>query len=139
MVTSINDGEGSIGEIYKGMMYSLLPAIVAYLAVTVVSHYATYDDIFLLQVLVYTGLGWSGLLIYFSLQEIHNYTVRNTLKSILMTFLFMAIIIILLAFVQIMGDQLIQFIHLMFMEKIKKKLFKWNTKAVLALTHLLDI
>ena len=110
LVTSINDGEGSIGEIYKGMMYSLLPAIVAYLAVTVVSHYATYDDIFLLQVLVYTGLGWSGLLIYFSLQEIHNYTVRNTLKSILMTFLFMAIIIILLAFVQIMGDQLIQFI-----------------------------
>lgn len=110
LVTSINDGEGSIGQIYKGIMYSLLPLMVGLIAVTYLSYIFTFNEVFILDLTRTVGLGWTGLIMFLALQEIHNYTVRNNIKSILMTLLFMAIIIILFAFVQIMGDQLIRFI-----------------------------
>lgn len=110
LVSSINDGEGSLGEIYKGIMYSLLPAIVGLLLVTYLSYYFTYNEVFLLGFVLNVLVGWSLLLTFLAIQEIHNYTIRETIKSILLTFLFMVILMILFAFIQIMGDQLIQFI-----------------------------
>jgi len=110
LVTSINDGEGSLGEIYKGVMYSLLPLMVAYLVTTFLSYYFTYNELFMLQLVLMIGMGWTALLIFLAIQELHNYTISNTIKSLLLTFLFMIIFAILFAFVQIMGDQLIQFV-----------------------------
>ncbi len=110
LVTSINDGEGSLGEIYKGVMYSLLPLMVAYLVTTFLSYYFTYNELFMLQLVLMIGMGWTTLLIFLAVQELHNYTISNTIKSLLLTFLFMIIFAILFAFVQIMGDQLIQFV-----------------------------
>lgn len=110
LVTSINDGEGSIGQIYKGLMYSLLPLIVSYLLATWSSYIFTSNEAFVWDLIKNAGLYWTLIIMFLALQETHNYTIRNNIKSILMTFLFMAIIIIILAFLQIMGDQLIQFI-----------------------------
>jgi len=110
LVSSINDGEGSLGEIYKGVMYSLLPAIVALLLTTFLSYYFTYNEVFILSTLLNTGLIWTLLLIFLAIQELHNYSIRNSIKSILLTLLFMLIIMVLFAFIQIMGDQLIQFV-----------------------------
>ena len=110
LVSSINDGEGSLGEIYKGVMYALLPAIVSLLLVTFLSYYFTFNEVFILSTLLNTGLIWTLLLIFLAIQELHNYTIRNSIKSILLTLLFMIIIMILFAFIQIMGDQLIQFV-----------------------------
>lgn len=110
LVSSINDGEGSLGEIYKGAMYSLLPAIIGLLVVTYLSYYFTYNEVFLLGFILNVLVGWSLLLVFLAIQELHNYTIRETIKSILLTFLFMVIMMILFAFIQIMGDQLIQFI-----------------------------
>lgn len=110
LVTSINDGEGSIGEVFKGVIYSLFPIMLAYALTTFLSYYVTYNELIVLQLIVLTGTGWTGLLIFLAIQELHNYTIRETIKSLLMTFLFMAIAGILFAFIQIMGDQLIEFI-----------------------------
>ena len=110
LVASINDGEGTLGEMYKGVAYSLLPIMVSYLLATFLSHYFTYNEVFVLDLIVFSGMGWSGLLIFLSIQELHNYRIRESIKSLLMTFLFMLILAVLFAFIQIMGDQLIQFV-----------------------------
>ncbi len=110
LVSSINDGEGGLGDIYKGVMYSLLPVIVALLLVTYLSYYFTYNEVFILSSILNAGIGWTLLLVFLAVQELHNYSIRNSLKSILLTLLFMAILMILFAFIQIMGDQLIQFV-----------------------------
>lgn len=123
LVTSINDGEGSMGQIYKGVMYSTLPLMLAYISTTYLSYYLTFNEVFILQSLYMTGLFWTALLIYLAVQEIHGYTIRQSIKSILMTFLFMIIIIILLAFVQIMGDQLIQYIIALFKEVFRNVIY----------------
>jgi len=119
LVTSINDGEGTIGQIFKGLVYSLLPLMVSLIAYTYLSYVFTYNESFLLDLISQVGIGWSGLIAFLALQEIHNYTVRNNIKSILMTLLFMAIIIIVLAFVQIMGSQLVEFIVSLIKEAIR--------------------
>ena len=110
LVTSINDGEGSLGDIYKGTMYSTLPIISAYLVATYLSYYFTYNEVFILELIINVGMGWSALLIFIAIQELHNYTIRESIKSLLLTFLFMAIAAVIFAFIQIMGDQLIQFV-----------------------------
>ncbi len=110
LVTSINDGEGSIGEIYKGVMYSLMPLTIAYAVTTFLSYYLTYNEIVILQLILNAGIIGTAIILFLAVQELHNYTIRETIKSFLLTFLFMIIAGILFAFVQIMGDQLIQFI-----------------------------
>jgi sugar lactone lactonase YvrE len=110
LVTSINDGEGSIGELYKGIGYSLMPVTLIYALATYLSHVLTLNESFILEFTSSVGLAVSGLFVFLAIQELHNYTIRETIKSLLMTILFMAIVAILFAFIQIMGDQLIQFI-----------------------------
>ncbi len=109
LVTSINDGEGSVGELYKGVGYSLMPLALVYFLATYLSHILTYNEEFLLSFSIWVGMAGTGTLIFLSIQELHNYTIRESIKSFLLTFLFMAIVAVLFAFVQIMGDQMIQF------------------------------
>ncbi len=119
LVTSINDGEGGIGEIFKGVAYALMPMGISLLAVTFLSHYLTYDEVIFLDIISIVGTYWTALLIFLAVQELHNYTIRETIKSFLLTFLFMLIIAVLFSFIQIMGDQLIQFIIALFEEAIR--------------------
>lgn len=119
LVTSINDGEGTLGEIYKGIMYSLSPLMISYLIVTYLSHYITYNEIIVLQLITFAGQLGTAILIFLAVQELHNYTIRDTIKSFLMTLLFMIIAGILFAFVQIMGDQLVNFVIALLKEVLR--------------------
>jgi len=119
LVTSINDGEGTIGEIYRGVMYSLAPLMISYILTWALSFYVTYNEIILLQIISWSGLIGTGVLLFLCVSELHNYTIRETIKSYLLTLLFMLIAGVLFAFVQIMGDQLIQFIIGLFKEAFR--------------------
>ena len=119
LVTSINDGEGSIGELYKGVGYTLMPLALFYFLATFFSHILTMNETFILNFSVWVGMGGTGVLIFLSVQELHNYTIRESIKSFLLTFLFMMIVAVLFAFVQIMGDQLIQFIIALVKEAVR--------------------
>lgn len=119
LVTSINDGEGSIGEIYKGVMYSLMPLLISYMITWVLSFYVTYNEVILLQIISWSGLIGTGILLFLCVAELHNYTIRETIKSYLLTILFMLIAGVLFAFIQIMGDQLIQFFIGLFKEAFR--------------------
>jgi hypothetical protein len=75
--------------------------------------------VILLQIISWAGLGGTGILLFLCVQELHNYTIRETIKSYLLTVLFMLIAGVLFAFIQIMGDQLIQFIIGLFGEAFR--------------------
>jgi len=116
LVTSIQDGEGTLGEIFKGVSYSMFPFIIACIATTLFSYVATTNEIFLLNLIFYLGLGWSLLLVFISISEIQNYTFGQTIKSILLTALFVIIILLVLSFVQMTLRQVFSF----FQEWIKE-------------------
>lgn len=119
LVTSINDGEGSIGEIYKGVMYALMPLTIAYALIWFLSYYVTFNEVVILQIIGWVGLAGTGTLLFLAVQELHNYTIRETIKSYLLTILFMLIAGVLFAFIKIMGDQLIQFVIGLFGEAFR--------------------
>ncbi|NLU51366.1 MAG: hypothetical protein GXX10_00625 [Clostridiaceae bacterium] len=119
LVTSINDGEGKLIHIYKMLPYSMGPAMMSLIIVTIASHFLTHNEVFFLQITNLAGIVWSGLLILLGVQEIHSYTTRDAIKSILFTLLFMLIIAVMLLIIIIMGEQLYQFLESVIKEVIR--------------------
>jgi len=109
LVTSINDGEGEIDDIFKLVSYSMLPLSVTLLAVTLISHVTTENEIFLLVFMLIGGFAWSGTLLWLGLQEVHNYSFSNTFKSLIFTAVFMLIALVVIFNMTILFNQFVQF------------------------------
>jgi hypothetical protein len=119
LVTSIQDGEGTLGEIFKGVSYSMWPFIWSCVITTALSYIATNNELFLLQVIFMFGFLWSLILVFISISEIQNYTVGQTIKSILFTILFIIVILLVLSFVQMTLGQLFSFFEELIKEAIR--------------------
>ncbi|NLG81293.1 MAG: DUF1282 family protein [Bacilli bacterium] len=119
LVTSIKDGEGTLKQIFILFAYSLAPLFIACISVVLLSYILTYNEAFFLDLIMLIGGCWSGLNIILGVQEIHNYTTRDTIKSIILTIFFMLIIVILIAIIVIMWEQLINFLKEIVMEAIR--------------------
>ncbi|MDR0292844.1 MAG: YIP1 family protein [Oscillospiraceae bacterium] len=111
LVTSINDGEGSIGDIFKMTAYASLPLTLSFTLITALSYALTFNEVFLLNFLMTAGVAWFCLTLYLGLQEMHNYNVWNTVKSILFTAGFILIALIALLILTILFQQMAQFIE----------------------------
>jgi len=109
MVTSIQDGEGTLGQIFKGVAYSFYPFILSAVSATLISYIATTNELFLLNTIMVIGVGWSLLLIFISVSEIQNYTFGETIKSILLTILFVLVILVVFSFIQMTIRQVFVF------------------------------
>lgn len=116
LVSSIQDGEGSLSDIFKTYAYSLGPIMLALLINTLLSHIVTENEVFLLQFIQFVALIWSVLLLVLGLQEIHVYETGETIKSVLISLAFMLIIALVGTIIIIMGDLLIQFFAALFKE-----------------------
>jgi len=119
LVTSIQDGEGTLGEIFKGVSYSMWPFIWSCVITTALSYVATNNELFLLEVVFLFGLLWSLILVFISISEIQNYTVGQTIKSILFTILFIIVILLVLSFIQMTIGQLFSFFEELIKEAIR--------------------
>lgn len=122
LVTSIQDGEGTIAEIYRGVAYSMWPFIWGCVFSTVFSYVATNNELFLLQLIFFGGLAWSAVLVFVSISEIQNYTFGQTIKSVLFTFLFVIVILLVFSFIQLTIEQLLRFFEEFVKEAIRNVL-----------------
>jgi len=111
LVTSINDGDGGIDDIFKLVSYAMFPLSVCLLAVTAVSHVLTENENFLLIFMLIGGFTWSGALLWLGLQEVHGYSFTNTFKSLIFTLVFMLIALVVLFNITILFNQFVQFIE----------------------------
>ncbi len=110
LVTSINDGQGSLKQVYMIPAYASMPLSLALLGITVVSYVVTTNEAFFLSVAMVIGVVWSLILLYIGLQTVHNYTAGETVKSIILTFLFIFIVVVVIMIVTIMWDRVWSFI-----------------------------
>ncbi len=110
LVTSINDGQGSLKQVYLLLAYAMTPLIVALLSVTALSYVVTNNEAFFLTVALTIGVTWTLILIFLGLETVHDYSVKETIASILITFLFMLIVVIVVMVVTIMWDQVWSFL-----------------------------
>ena len=106
MVASLNDGEGSVKNMYIATAYSLMPYICITPFAVLLSYGVTYNESFILQLIWFIGVAWSGVLIVLGIMHTHNYTSGETVKNILLTVFFMLMAIIAAAIMYVMWKSL---------------------------------
>lgn len=98
LVCTINDGEGRFKELYCAFAYSFTPYILIQVAIFALSHVVTYNELFIIQLAQFCMYVWILVLIVISIKEINNYTMKETIKVILLT-IFCALIVVLIIYI----------------------------------------
>lgn len=111
LVTSINDGDGTLAQVYMIPAYGCLPLLVVLAAITALSYGMTYNESFLLTIMLLVGIVWSVILIFLGFMTVHDYTAKENVKSILITVIFMMIAAIMVLIVIIMWEDLYEFLY----------------------------
>ena len=117
--TSINDGIGGLKQIFMMFVYATGPLLIALTATTVLSHYLTYNETFFLTLIMNIGFIWTFVNIFLGIIETHDYSARQTVKSLLMTIVFSVIMIVVLILMIMMWEQLYEFITALVKEVIR--------------------
>ena len=116
LVSSIQDGEAGFLAVFRTVVISLIPFGICMVVVTLLSYVATANEVFLLDFIYYLGIGLTLLTLFMGIQNVHFYTFKKTITSILLTLLLMFVIILVLLLVIILTTQLYQFIEVLIKE-----------------------
>lgn len=117
--TSINDGIGTIKQIFMMFVYALGPLFMALVLITVLSHVLTYNEVFFLDFIMNIGIVWTLVQIFLGISETHEYTGKQTLRSMIMSVLFALIVVIIMIIIITMWQQLYLFIEAILKEAIR--------------------
>lgn len=110
MVSAISEGEGSFRSVYVATAYSLVPYVVLTPIVIASSYALTLNEAVIVHYLWAIAILWSAALICISVKEIHNYTVKETVKIIFLTLFFMIMAVIVCVILFLIGQQVVIFI-----------------------------
>ncbi len=110
LVTSITDGDGILRQVYMIPAYALVPAGVSMIAVTLVSHILTYNESFMLTIVMMIGVVWSVIIAFIGFMTVHDYTFKETVKSFIITAFFMVIFAVVGIILSIMWESLYTFL-----------------------------
>lgn len=122
LVTSINDGEGSLKQVFMVPAYAVIPLMTSFYSVTILSYMVTTNESFFLDVIMLGGSVWTIIALFIGLQTVHNYSGKEMVKSILFTVLFMFIVVVILMTVSIMWEQVWNFLSTIGKELIQNVL-----------------
>lgn len=110
LISTINDGEGSFENVYTGTIYALAPYIIFSLPITLLSQFITLNESFLYSFSTQIMLAWAFVLLFLMVKEIHDFSLVDTMKNILLT-LFGCIMAVLVLFVlYILVNQVVDFV-----------------------------
>ncbi|MDE7299223.1 MAG: YIP1 family protein, partial [Lachnospiraceae bacterium] len=123
LVTSITDGDGTLAQVYMIPAYGSLPLLVMLALITICSYGMTYNESFLLTLMLLVGAAWSIILIFLGFLTVHDYSGKETVKSIFLTVIFMIIAAVMVLIVMIMCEDLYEFLYTVGQEVLRNV---WN-------------
>ena len=95
-LTTLLDGKGTLGDIFTGTAYALVPYILTAPVFLAVSHMITMDEAALFTAANTAVYIWVGALLLFGMISIHDYSLSKMLFTTVLTVLSMAVILFLL-------------------------------------------
>lgn len=112
LISTINDGEGSFSDIYIGTAYSMAPFIYFSIPITLISRVLTLNEGFVYTFLMQGSIIWSVILIFLMVKEIHDFSIRDTIKNLIMT-MAGSMIVVAIGFIlyAVIFDQIFEFIY----------------------------
>jgi tetratricopeptide (TPR) repeat protein len=73
-LTTLMDGKGGIRDIYIATSYALVPLVIVYVPLTILSHFMTIEEGSLYNLLLVLALIWSGILLVVGNSVTHDYS-----------------------------------------------------------------
>lgn len=111
LISSINKGQGRLVDVMIGSAYALAPYILFSIPLALLSNVLTLGEssIYHFGGLVITA--WTVFLLFVSVQEVHNYSIGETVRVCLLSLCFMAIIWLLMAVLIGLTVQFVDFLN----------------------------
>ena len=109
-ITVLMDGEGRFRDIYMAICYASVPYSLSLLLCVVLSLFLTKDELTFLSIVQTLGLLGSALLVFTGTMTIHQFTVRKTVFSILLSLAGMVFIIFLAILFASILDKLFSYV-----------------------------
>ncbi|QNK56277.1 YIP1 family protein [Paenibacillus sp. PAMC21692] len=116
LVSSLNQGEGRFRDVYTASAYAMFPFAIVGVPLTVLSGVMTLNEASIYGFLEYGLYGWAGLLLFWQVQGVQNYSVGETVKNLFLTVLTMFIMAILIFITFSLTSELIGFIYSIYQE-----------------------
>lgn len=109
-VSTLGDGEGWFKDIFICTAYALMPFIVLTLPMTLLSHFLTYNESFLVEAYKLFTMAWTLFLVIYAIKEVHNYSFKKTIGSVLIIIFGMIMLVLIGLLVYSFMGQLIEFL-----------------------------
>jgi hypothetical protein len=109
-ISSINDGNGTLRTIYVSIAYCFSPIILFMPFVILFANVATTNEEFLIIFASFVIVVWCIVNIFLTLIEIHDYTLKETVQSVIITFFFMGVCVIAASVGYLLFNQVKQFV-----------------------------
>ncbi|MBM3909846.1 MAG: hypothetical protein FJ352_03665 [Firmicutes bacterium] len=98
LVCSIRDGDGKLSEVFQASALTLLPMIITFPILTVISHALTANESFIYELIYGIGVSFTVIYMFIMVKEIHFYDIKPTFKNILIT-IFTAVMLLALTLI----------------------------------------
>lgn len=120
--STLVDGEGSMGDIWIAVTYSLLPSIIFTALNIVLSYFFTMTESTFYNFFSVFGTFWTIMLVFLGLMVMHQYTVTKTVFSIFATIVIILCFVFLLLLFMSIYQQIYSFVVNIVREIIIRKL-----------------
>ncbi|MFC5528736.1 YIP1 family protein [Cohnella yongneupensis] len=117
-VTTLMEGEGKFKDIVMVLAYSLVPIILIYLPMTIISNFMAQEETSFYYLFNSFALLWFVFLLFVGTMTVHQYTATKSLVTMLLTLLVMAIIVFLAMLMFSMIQQIVDFIRNLYTELV---------------------
>jgi hypothetical protein len=111
LVSSINEGEGTYKKVYIGTAYALTPYFFLTPITLVLTYVLTLNEQFIIHFSWMFFISWTCLNLFLGIMEIHNYTLKEAVKNVLVTLFFIMIAVVAFSILYIIWGQIIDFLQ----------------------------
>ncbi|RAP73813.1 YIP1 family protein [Paenibacillus montanisoli] len=120
LVSTISEGEGKFSEVYQGTIYALAPYLIFHPIVVIVSNVLTVNEAFLFDFANTIIIVWCAVLLFMMVKEVHDYTIRGTIRNLFITMFTMLILSLVLFIVYVILHQVYDFADSVIQEMITR-------------------
>jgi len=106
----LTDGDGTTIEVALVTSYALIPYIIVSFINLLLSNFFVLREASFMSILTVVGLLWSVVIGLVGLKAVHRYSFGKTVVTVLITFIFMALIAFLCALIFLITQELIIFL-----------------------------
>jgi len=116
LISSILRGEGRFRDVFIGCAYALIPLIIVGIPLALVSNVLTLSEEPIYYYIKYGMYAWVGLMFFWKVQTLHNYSVGETATNIALSLCAIAILAVLSLIVIGLSNEIIVFIKELYLE-----------------------